>query len=273
MDWTLGDQSAKGSPVIHVYALCHNEEILLPYFLRHYGSFAENIVIFDGASTDRSSEIIDQHPRAVRVPSDQHPSHPEGKYSELVLMSVRNEAYKKSRGKADWVMIVDIDEFIYHPRLLDLLKSYKENRITLPGITGYEMVADDIPRRGGQIYEELRLGFKNYWYSKKAVFAPEIDINYKPGCHLCNPAGEVVESPTPELKLLHYRLLGPDYFVMKYNRLQKRMSVESRVKWYGMILSVPGPSSKTPLFPATEEDLAKRFHQAVSEQPVEEVVP
>src|SRR5579883_908706 len=34
-------------PIIHVYAVCHNEELLLPYFLRHYEDFAERIIIFD----------------------------------------------------------------------------------------------------------------------------------------------------------------------------------------------------------------------------------
>ena len=54
--------------VVHVYALCWNEEKILPYFLRHYGRIASKIVIYDNESSDRSVEIIRSYPNTEVIP-------------------------------------------------------------------------------------------------------------------------------------------------------------------------------------------------------------
>ena len=50
---------------IHVYNIVHNEEFLLPYYLRHYEQFADKIFIFDDESTDRTAEIAKAHPKVT----------------------------------------------------------------------------------------------------------------------------------------------------------------------------------------------------------------
>lgn len=50
------------TPRIHVYTICWNEERFLPYFLRHYGAFAEEITVFDNGSDDNSVAIARAFP-------------------------------------------------------------------------------------------------------------------------------------------------------------------------------------------------------------------
>jgi len=45
---------------IDVFTTCYNEEIILPYFIRHYKQFARNITIYDNMSTDNSINIIEE---------------------------------------------------------------------------------------------------------------------------------------------------------------------------------------------------------------------
>lgn len=248
---------------IHVYTVCHNEEILLPYFLRHYGSFAERVIVFDGESTDQSREIISSHPRACLVRSSENPFDNGLQFSEQALMDIRNNAYKGSRGKADWIIVCDVDEFVYHPGILELLANYSENGITLPKVQGFEMVSTAPPSGAGQIYDQIRFGFEAPLYSKHAVFHPDMEINYDYGCHKCSPAGNVKESPQVELKLLHYRLLGKSFFVDKYLSRGKRMSAESEGKGLGCHVIIPGQEA-VQVYPATRKTLKRAYDGIVA---------
>lgn len=261
-------------PVVHVYAVCYNEELLLPYFLRHYETIAERIVVFDGASTDRSVEILRDHPKVVLEQGGvEFPTHADRKYNEPVLMKIRNEAYKRSRGEADWVVVVDIDEFLYHPDLRDVLARYKAAEVTFPSLEGFDMVSFGPPSRQGQIYDEIRHGFKNRYYSKKALFNPAIDVNYHFGCHDQDPKGNVHGAEVSEAKLLHYRFLGAELFAEKYLRRQARFHSESLERKWGTHLCVAGKTGPRLVIDISEDDLKKMFWQILSEQEIREVVP
>lgn len=140
----------------------------------------------------------------------------------------KNTSWKSSRGPdpADWVIVVDLDEIVYHPRLVEYLARCKSDGITLLWTTGYDMFAKDFPRTPGQIYEEVKNGVADAWYSKPAVFDPNAiaEINYVPGAHGCDPIGNVIEERSPDLKLLHYRFLGLDYVLPRFEARRQRQS-------------------------------------------------
>ncbi len=122
------------------------------------------------------------------------------------------------------VIVVDIDEFVYHPFLIDLLRDYKASGVTLPKIKGYNMVSERFPEGHEAILRAVRHGVPDdvdmdgylNAYGKRCVFHPSIDINCDPGCHECSPQGEVRESETAEIKLLHYKYLGLDYTLKRF---------------------------------------------------------
>lgn len=209
---------------IHVYTMAHNEEVLIPYFMRHYGHIAAKIYIYDNESTDKTAQIAG-YSGATVIPF-------KGPYSDRHLLQVKNQEYKKSRGEADWIIAVDVDEFIWHPNLVELLEGYLRDGITLPQVEGYDMISEAPPCGPGQIYEEIRFGIKCHWYDKRAVFHPDLDINYDIGCHNCNPRGKITHSKKREIKLLHYRLLGIDYLIGRWRiRVARQTDEQIQNRW------------------------------------------
>lgn len=198
---------------VHVYAPIFNEEKILPYFLRHYCTFAQQLVFFDNGSTDRSREIIATTPNAVLKNLDTN-----NKMEEWALRDLRNHAWKESRGNADFVFVVDADEFIWHPNLVAYLEELKRTGVTLCQCLGYEMASRTFPTTTGQIYDEIKHGIPRRYMCKLAVFDPNAlqEIDYEPGSHAADPVGKVVMEPNRQLLLLHYNMLGMDYMLPRY---------------------------------------------------------
>jgi glycosyltransferase involved in cell wall biosynthesis len=214
--------------------MCYNEEVLMPYFLRHYSQLADKIFVFDNHSTDKTPSIVEANPKTSRIIYGDP-----NKLYDSDLIRMKNEEYKNSRGSADWVIIVDIDEFIYHPNLIVLLEDYKNAGITLPKVSGYDMVGDNYLNSDRQIYDEVKYGVPASMYCKRAVFNPLIDIKYVVGAHKCYPHGKVVESKSPDIKLLHYRFLCKDFFIKSMEKRVIRLSDENTKRGWGFISLSP----------------------------------
>lgn len=224
------------NPRIHVYTVCWNEERFLPYFLRHYGAFAERIVVYDNLSDDRSREIVRAFPGARVEPFDTG-----GTLRDDVHRDIKNTAWKQSRGQADWVICVDVDELVWHPRLPDYLAACKGRGITIVIPAGYEMSADRFPTTPGQVYEEVKFGIASVGYSKPCVFNPDMvaEMNYIPGAHAAQPQGLVLPERSNEVKLLHFRFLGADYVRERFAARHRRLSVENRRWGWGAHYDLP----------------------------------
>jgi glycosyltransferase involved in cell wall biosynthesis len=214
--------------IVHAYTMVHNEEALMPYFMRHYSTFCQKITVLDNESTDRTAEI------ASRAGAEVIPLYTAGKHDVNVLRSVMNEEYKASRGVADWIVCAEGDEFFWYPKMKWLLEKYLRKAITLPQIEGFDMVADAPPSGPGQIYDEIKTGIPNKLYGKRGIFHPSIDINFKRGGHQAFPVGRIKESTNPDIKLLHYRYLGLPYFEKRYEEHRRRIPEESIARGWGI---------------------------------------
>lgn len=204
---------------IHVYTVCWNEEKILPYFLEHYSRFADRIVVYDNMSTDRSAEIVRAHPAAELRLFDTG-----DRFDDKANLHIKNTAYRESAGIADFVIAVDTDELVYHPDIKALLAAYREEGVTLPKMTGFEMISLSFPRRPGSIIGQIRLGRENPFYNKRCIFSPELEMNFLPGCHVCTPEGVVRESRAADLKLLHFHYVGLLKTVVRHKVCKKRLS-------------------------------------------------
>src|SRR6516162_8113834 len=159
--------------IIHVHSIVHNEERLLPFFLDHYRC-AEKIFLYDNESNDRTVEIAEGSGAVVEP-------HPTGGYCrELANLHLKNNAWKLRSQQADWVVVCDADEFIFHPSLLEYLMACKSRGVTIPRPVGYDMVSEAFPISGQPIIKQVRRGkfFKNF--SKPAIFDPKkiVEMNY-----------------------------------------------------------------------------------------------
>ena len=64
-----------------------------------------------------------------------------------------HECWKRSRGSADWVIVIDIDEHLFHPDLTEVLMRYKTLGITIVPALGYQMISEEFPRPDARLCE------------------------------------------------------------------------------------------------------------------------
>jgi dTDP-4-dehydrorhamnose 3,5-epimerase-like enzyme len=210
----------RGDISVHLYALCWNDEKMLPYFFKYYDAVVDRYYIYDNGSTDRSLEILSDNPKVVL-----RDFRTEGDSFGQSAVNHYNECWKQSRGEADWVIICNIDEHVYHPNLRSYLKACKSNGITLVVPEAYEMVSDSFPKADRYLHRSVRYGVREPRYDKPQIFDPNKieEINFIPGRHLANPSGEVATPKRPKTKLLHYKYVGADYLLPRQSELRLRL--------------------------------------------------
>ena len=153
---------------IHLYALCCNDADMLPFFFRHYNPLVSRYFIFDDCSRDGSLDLLHRHPNVEVQPFVR--SDPDS--FTLSELSVSDECWKRSRGCADWVIVIDIDEHLFHPDLPALLRRYKALGITIVPALGYQMISEEFPRSDELLCETRTQGAPWDIYSKLTFFDP-----------------------------------------------------------------------------------------------------
>jgi hypothetical protein len=209
---------------IEVFAICYNEEKLLPYFLRHYSSFCDEITIYDNQSNDSSKKIIKLNPITNLVSYDTNKE-----IRDDIYLEIKNNCWKKS--KADWVIICDIDEFVYHPDIRDILSHM--DHITAITPEWFNMYSAKFPVTKEQIYTEVNLGMSGG--AKLNLFRPDqlTEINYSPGCHACYPEGNVMLSQWTGIKTLHFRYLSKEFVLSRNASYFARLSQQNKDNGWG----------------------------------------
>ncbi len=210
-------------PIIHAYFVCYNEANILPHLLRHYLTFCERVTILDNHSTDNSTEIINSFPNTEIIPYDS-----KGEVRDDIYIKLKNTIWKSSQGIADYVIVGDADEFLYHENMIEFVTESFKNGITIFKPEGYHMVADEdlVLSPEDNIFELVKEGVKTNVLDKMLMFDCNkiININYSYGCHNANPLGEVVLSRDTPLKMLHYKFLGLKDHMYKQKIRAERLS-------------------------------------------------
>lgn len=206
--------------IIHSHILAWNEEKILPYTLDYYSQFCEKIFVHDNMSTDGSNEIYSRYPKVEVLKWDSN-----GQINEMNYVKIKSNAYKQYSRSADWVIVCDCDEYLYHENLIEKLSEYKLAGITVPIIDGHDMVCEVFPEYDGKILtDKVRIGSETYEpMCKNIIFDPKLDVQYGIGGHSFQAPNGVL-SPTADLKLLHYKFLGKDYVKRVYVSRAKRLS-------------------------------------------------
>lgn len=195
----------------------------MPYWLRHYSSFCDKLIVFDEFSTDSTRHVVSLCPKA-ELRKWPHRGLDDNRFVEAV-----NTLYKEARGKADWVIWADPDEILYHPEPLKVLSQSKADVLQA---TGYGMVTKEGPPKSEkQIYEIVRRGVRQENYDKCIIWRPSIDIQHTHGRHTYPgkfPIGGTIEQSP--FKLLHYHYFGVEYTAMR-NRRNYARSVDKKFAW------------------------------------------
>ena len=220
-------------PIIHYYAVCWNEEKILPFMLDYYGQFVDNFYIYDNFSTDNSNKVLSKRSNVevIQFRTD-------NTFNDIIHTDIKNNCWKKSRGKADYVIVCDIDEFLYHPQLNDFLKKSIKERISFFTPIGYNMYSNYFPEYQSKktIVDIIKNGVFDKLFSKSILFDPHriVEINYTAGAHFCYPWGVVRTKEDNKLFLLHYKNLGVEYILKRFNMYRNRLSQINIEKNYGV---------------------------------------
>jgi hypothetical protein len=210
-------------PIVHAFFVCYNEENILPHLLRYYSTFCEKIVILDNNSTDKSCEIIESFPNTEIIPFESN-----NEFHDGVHIKLKNHVWKSSIGYADYVILGDSDEFLYHENMIEFLINAKKNGITIFLPEGYHMIADEdfYLDYNDNILEKVKYGVKTDVLDKPMMFDCNqiYSINYGFGCHSANPLGNIKVSKYGGLKMLHYKFLGLNDYLYKNKIRAERLS-------------------------------------------------
>jgi glycosyltransferase involved in cell wall biosynthesis len=209
---------------IEVFTLTYNNEKMLKYFLRHYSTFCSKITVFDNQSTDNTVNVAKGYGAEV-IEYDTNNT-----FDEATLVNICNSCWKGSG--ADWVIIVAVDEFVYHPEIIKVLERVNGTVIYLPF---YNMFSDKFPETEGQIYDEVMMGTLAPWGKALSLFRPTAltSTNYDPGGHGANPIGSIVIERNSGIKILHMSCLGKDY-IREHNRIgASRLSDQNKLNGWG----------------------------------------
>lgn len=219
-------------PIVHYYALCWNEEKMLPFVFDYYGQFVDKFTIFDNYSTDKSEEIIlsQKNAEEIKFKTDG--------FNDFVHIDIKNNCWKKSRGKADFVVVCDMDEFIFHPQMEQYLQDAVKQKISFFRPQGFEMYSKEYPQYSPSTFitDLVKTGIPSSKYGKCIIFDPHrvVEINYKPGAHECRPLGIIKEIQPCHLKMLHYKNLDMEQVIQKTLINGKRLSKENLKANFGI---------------------------------------
>lgn len=220
-------------PIVHCYALCWNEEKILPFMFQHYEPFVDRFFIYDNYSDDHSESIIRSHPNAVLEKFSAG-----GQFNDFIHQDIKNKCWKRSRGKADFVIVCDTDEFLYHKDIFQAFKSLKKNGFSLVKPSGYNMYSSDYPiyQTDNPIIDQVKRGVRVPFFDKCILFDPHaiVEMNYLPGAHECSPWGKVKIALNSGFMLLHFKYLGIDWLIERNRQYAQRLSKDNIENEFGI---------------------------------------
>jgi hypothetical protein len=206
--------------IIHAHILAYNEEMILPFTLDYYSNICEKIFVYDNMSTDSSDEIYARYPKVEVLKWNSN-----NEINENYYVQIKSNSYRKVSRDADWVIVCDCDEILYHPNLIEKLTQYKEIGVDIPETDGRDMASETFPEYDGRLITEIiQIGSDLYEpMCKNIIFNPKKDVIFGIGGHttFCK---DCVRSNDRVLKLLHYKFLGEDYVNKIFSERLARLS-------------------------------------------------
>jgi len=230
---TLAHGGGNGGNKIWVYTFAWNEERMLPFFFKHYLEWmgASRIFVFDNESTDATAKICDDNPKVVRRSFSSGNKHAELNH----MVHIRNSAWEDAKGSADFVLIVDCDELVYHNDMPAFLTAVKDSDTGLCTATGFDMACSTFPPVGVHLPNHVRTGIQTPTYSKPCLLMPDRvrHLSFSPGAHQVRAVVEPYKARAyAGLRLLHYPRLGWEFYLERM--LARRARASPRDAAYGL---------------------------------------
>ena len=221
--------------VVHIHTLCHNERALIPTVMKYWHFIASHVFVYlMKSSDDGSRELLNQYPDFITIIEIDD----EDGFNDGRNMEIKNQVWKNSRGKADFVIVTDFDECVWSFDFQKELEYMALNNMTIATPRYWHLIQQEdvdleqINESNKFLHEEIRGCLINE--PKTVLFNPNkiSDINYCPGAHRCSPQGDVKWYDGENIHTFHCKYLGFNSFIEKEQRLAKRLSeTNKRCGW------------------------------------------
>lgn len=112
-----------------------------------------------------------------------------------------------------------MDEILYHPNLISAIEEYDKLGVTVPCVTGFNVLGDKELNPDLDIIKQYSKAIRAKPFDKRILFRCDFDMTYSFGCH---PKGHGFEhmkqtylyksSDEFPLALLHYKHIGERFY-------------------------------------------------------------
>ena len=208
---------------VEVFTFCWNEMAVLPFAVDYWRKYASHVTVYDNGSTDGSIEYLQKQGDWISV------EHYEtgDKINDTLIRDIKNQVWKQARGRADLVVVCDLDEMLCAPDIVQSLATMRRVGGTICTPQWYSLVSDEVPVYNGQSLHKIRpLAVALDGTPKAVLFDPNaiIEINYDHGAHRCHPEGQV-RWYGGDIYLLHTNHnLSFEHKVSRYREMKGRLS-------------------------------------------------
>ena len=224
---------------ISAITMVYNEALILPFFLRHYKYLDEIHVLYETDCTDLSLDILGGASNVVV----EH-CHIEGGIDDIAKTNLINNTLHNM--KADWVYVLDPDEFIFPPgeTPADFLKRQTGNVVRAalfqvyrhrldgdldPDITPVSQRTHGDPNLFATFQDRNRASNKDY--IKPIIVRPSRRIRFIQGSHAA--VGNIKMSPDFYVGA-HWSMADPVIALDRRIKRRERISARNRVMGMGI---------------------------------------
>ena len=208
---------------VEVFTFCWNEMSILPFAVDYWRKYASHVTVFDNGSNDGSVQYLMAQGDWITVEHFETGD----KINDTLLRDIKNQVWKQARGRADLVVVCDLDEMLCAPDIVQSLAMMRRVGGTICRPLWYSLVSDEVPVFNGQSLHKIRpLAVGLDGIPKPLVFDPnEInEINFEFGAHNCRPEGRV-RWYNGDIYLLHANHnLSLDHKISRYKEMKDRLS-------------------------------------------------
>ena len=236
---------------IYLCTVCYNEMDILPWVIDYWKRIpVTKAVVYDNGSTDGTIEYLSKFPW-IEIRNFKT----EGQDDQIQAV-IKNNAWKEAKGKADFVVVCDMDEFLWGD-IDGELQKMKEGGYNILGNPWYAFCGNEYPKyeEGKYLHQLIRKGYKQYinhmeeykHLGKFMIIDPNIteSTNWSVGNHILYDIKPFFKLyVTDKITTFHINKgFGEDYFVKKRKRMGKNLSETN--KRNGMCVEYNYPEAKS----------------------------
>ncbi len=228
---------------VKALTMVFDEELILPYFLSHYRHLDEIVVLYETDTQDGSLDLL-HHAENVSVV----PVHVTGGIDDLQKVALINEWI--GRIGADWLYVLDSDEFIFPEdgsRDHDFLSKVEGDVLLAMMYQVYRHKYDKdldptkppVPQRlhgDPDRFSRVQTPTRdcNVHYCKPIVLRPKAGIRFSPGNHIMHQdAGMDYQISNQTFSGVHWQMADPTLALYRRMRRKARISEVNKRNGYG----------------------------------------